>query len=437
MANEMYFLKAENEGININLQELINKTKNPIKFKTEGTKTVKDVDDELTNALNTKQYVARENEKNKKKFKLLQKYGYVLESIGDLLGMIPKNFDNLSLTDLTEKLEDLMKTRNSNFDQNNYMFSQNLFSKKLDDIIAIETAYQSGELSSNEALRKIKSIKKELNDNHKTVPDTLKPAEQELAYLISKYEEGFVEEDIKDASSMDRPPRIVPHELNSRVKLEFEQLNAKTRELSEKVTNLHTNLSNFQPVVNLDQLYAQIKSTDEMIDAEDFDADEASYKVEELKQLTNNLTNEQRQKNIQNNNFETEIKTLSENVKETSNNHFIETSKNTFEDSKSRLEKIVQRADLIKKLTEGNNSMPEDIAEQIANVLTAQANADERTCDDISNDERVRNYNTISSYFNRTFASVEELREFIAELTRERQPKFEGDKPEDEEDDAK
>ena len=27
MANEMYFLKAENEGININLQELINKTK--------------------------------------------------------------------------------------------------------------------------------------------------------------------------------------------------------------------------------------------------------------------------------------------------------------------------------------------------------------------------------------------------------------------------
>ena len=82
-------------------------------------------------------------------------------------------------------------------------------------------------------------------------------------------------------------------------------------------------------------------------------------------------------------------------------------------------------------------AIAEDIAEQIANVLTAQANADERTCNDISNDERVRNYNTISAYFNRTFASVDELREFIAELTRERQPKFEDKKPEDEEDSAK
>ena len=58
-------------------------------------------------------------------YKVLKKYGEVLQLVEKLFGLLPSDLSNLSTTELEEKLEELLKSRKKNETQMQFIFFQN------------------------------------------------------------------------------------------------------------------------------------------------------------------------------------------------------------------------------------------------------------------------------------------------------------------------
>lgn len=427
--NDIVFLKNKNEAINLNLTTQINSLKQPIKYKVDGKNDTKDVKELHEYAKKNQVDVARQNEKNKRKFKLLQKYQYALEDIAKLLDIIPTNYDNLSLENLTKELEDLINARNKNMNQINFSFCQNMFSKLLSDLTSIENDYQDGKLSAADALGKAKSIKKELASNKSAIPAQLFSTQDELSYLIDQYIKGFDTAEKISSDSLD--PVSPAFGLNTTIKISFETLNAQTEALSARVGTLTNNLSNFQPVVNLDELYKQLESTDEVFADKNWKYDDASSKVADLTRLSKNMFIEQTNKNNENKRYESEIKSITNDVENLSRTSIRESAKEVYVDTKTRSSKISEQVEEIKYLADGNNSMPEDIAKQFSRVINEQIDADEANLEEVQKEDDAKNEiskDVIEAARNSNMS----LEEYIAELELQRNPDF--TKPYDEDD---
>ena len=376
--------------------------------------------------------IARQNEKNKRKFKLLQKYQYALEDIAKLLDIIPKNYDNLSLENLTKELENLINARNKNMNQINFSFCQNMFSKLLTDLTAIENDYQNGKLSTADALCKVKMVKKELHSNKTAIPAELFSTQNELTYLIDQYIKGFTTAEA--ASSVGLEGVSPAFGLNSTIKFSFEALNAQTDALSARVGTLTNNLSNFKPVVNLDDLYKQLEATDEVFADKNWKYDDANSKVSDLAKLSKNLYLEQANKNNENNRYETEIKSITNDIGSLSRTSIRAAAKEVYVDTKTRSSKVSEQVEEIKYLADGNNSMPEDIAKQFSRVINEQIDADEANLIETQKDPDAKteiSQDVIQAARN----SNMDLEEYIAELELQRNPDF--TKPNEEDDENK
>ena len=102
--------------------------KDNLELNEQSTNNFKNV---LFKAKETQEKLSRKVEKDAKRFKLMQKYGDILRKLETLLSLLPSSLENLSVDELTKKLEELIKTRKRNEQQIIFIFCQNLFTNTL------------------------------------------------------------------------------------------------------------------------------------------------------------------------------------------------------------------------------------------------------------------------------------------------------------------
>ena len=366
------------------------------------------------------------NEKKKKKFKVLQDYGYVLKDVEALADLISTDFTDLSMESVSKELESLIKSRNTTTNQITFTFYQDLFTHITDELLELEESYQKGELSSSQAHEKVASLSNQLESNASEIPETMNSSRDDLRHLINMYKEGFSAEKQENVSSL-----AENYNLSDDSKIRFENLNIKTKELSTKVTNLSTALSKFEPNAQLNGLYDQLKSTDEFFKNENWTADDASVKVADLKLTTETLTREQTLKNKDHASYATQITSLSTEIKETSKTSVKEISQKIFEQASARANKTVEKIDKVEELAEGNMSMPENTATQYAYAMESLTIADAENATDLASNENVDAELFNSQENEMTLDDLAMMRANINELSKTRAPQYNPEEDDD------
>lgn len=363
----------ETRDTNSKLKNIHDLIKQPVEFKPdpkiEETKTL------LNTANNNQEEAIRANENDKKRFKLMQRYKTALIGISNLLEMMPANLDDLSLEELDKNLLELNDSRKKNYDIMKFDHYQNLFSETTNELLQIEADFQTGKITSKQAAQRVGEVENKLETTQ--IPKSLESTKDEVQYLIKMYKEEFGSlADSKIQNLTDLSPEITK---NYNIKEKFKTLNQKTNDLSDNIANLHTKISNFEPTVNLDSLYLILQITDEEVAKDDWNYDAVSSKVLDLENETKALQSAQGVKNLEHEKLAEEVKEVTKesvDVKtECTNDIVITMHKNANIRSQNSIEVISTVKDETMLASTFLN-----VAQQYANVVTEQAETDNKVC---------------------------------------------------------
>lgn len=430
-------LKAKNYELNSSLESSSKNSKLSLSNLELNKKQSKDLKTLFNKSLKNQKDQIKNYENSKKKFKLLKKYGEILEKIEKLLGLIPNDLSNLSLDELSEKVEELIKTRKRNELQFIFTFYQNLYSNSLQNLLTIEKDYQNGVISSKDALSSVKSIKKEIAEQEANTPTILKQTKEEVKALINLYEDTFSQDIVENVSGV--RSQLKTTGFNTQHAILFEKLNTNTQELISNINSLSSKISTFEPQVDLTPLTASLQETDELINKDSWDADTLSSNIMKLENTTSSLTDKQIEKNNENEQLANEIKETTEKTTKISKTSMEQISTETFNDATKRNKDTQEVVAEIPELVTANDAttMPTTIAEQYANVVIAQADADIDFGDKLSTDPNAAVAHKDNNEVNTTKDSALDLHSKMEEIEQENDMTFKIKNEEDDDEERK
>jgi len=417
MCIELQVLKESNKLINFELSVLTNELKTPAELNTNSQKQAEELKTQLSTASEHKKQTTKSYEKDKKRYKLLQKYGDVLNQIEKLLEIHAVSTEDLSMEELAQKLEYLAKTRKFNYSQISFTTYQNLFSDITSKLLEVESKFQNGEIKEADASAEIKALKFKLNQNTHNIPTELTYSKESLSDLIDSYE-----------SCYNNPKGLATNKdgineplINPESKLIFENLNNRTQELNFEVSELKIQVANFEPQVDLSTLTEKLKSTDTIFDATNFDVDGASYAVNDLSNLTNNLYNEQLDKNKDHEKLSNEIKSATAKTTDMTTVSIKQMSEITFKQAQKRADKVIDEVENLQELSEGENSLPQSVGEKHTEAILDQLADDAEYCNKLSAQPDVENVFNNVERTEEAQEKVEQVQEHFSNLTKEEQ----------------
>ena len=378
MATNYHLLQAQQELTDNNLDMALRKLKEPSSLSLN-QKATSDLKNQLVEAKKNQQSNIKIYENNEKKFKVLKKYGEVLARVEKLLGLIPSDLENLSMDQLIEKMEELVKTRKKNMNQFNLIFFQNLLSDMLTNLVNVEKDFQTGAISSQEALAKVKEAKHDVKEHVNDMPPIMHEPLKQTSELIKMYENSYSQ--ISEATSTQEQSVIIKTEIKPEHELLFNKLNNKTQELLSNVNNLSLDMARFEPQVDLTKLSYQLKDTNDLVNVENWDVDELDSAVEKLNLTTNTLTDEQIEKNKESEKITNSIEELTTKTIEISKETIKEVSEEVFKQAIERAEKANENVQEINEMPVENNMYANDIKKQFANTLISQLSTDKEFTD--------------------------------------------------------
>lgn len=374
--SEMDVYKSNSNVVNDDMDRKLKELRLPKKDLQLDTAEISSAKDVFSKAKNSQQKYVRAYEKDKKKYKILKRYGEVLQLVEKLLGLVPGNVDNLSIEELTKKLEELMKSRKRNMDIMAFSFYQSVISNLLTDLIAIEKEFQEGKITSKQAFESVQKAKAPIKEHYNDMPPVLFPAVKEASHLVKTYESSYstelTEEETNESTS------LTDTNIKPRHKYLMDKLHEDTRQMLTRVSNLDMRLNQFVPQVDLGGLTKDLQSTEKLLENPDFSVSEMESAVTKLEGTTVTLTDKQVNLNIENKALQTEIEDCTAEttkLNSLSTQHF---TRETFIAATERAEQTRTNVDEIEELIEVADTMPTDIATQFADTMIEQLEADDK-----------------------------------------------------------
>ncbi len=398
--------KTDNYQITSKLSLVTDDLKVPKNNLTPDTKSQQNLKDMVQKAKTTQKEKVKLHEKDDKKYKVFKRYGEILAKIENLLGLLPAGAKHLSLDELIEELQELMKSRKRNEQQMLFMFFQNLYSTTLKNLMTLEKDFQSGAISQSEAKKSIRIIQSQIEKEENHVPKVLEDTHNEVKQLVNLYSNSF---SFDKTQTQKLTTSLTQPDLSTENKLIFEKLNTETSQLLESLSTLNTNLSNFEPQVDLSQLAKNLQATETLAQSDVLDVDRLDSSLSTLESTTNHLTDEQVEKNSTSSKLAEEIQTLTTQSTELEETSMKEVSTQTFETTHERANETIVTLEEVEAIINSDEVLPEAISEQIANTITAQIEADIDFCDKVCSDP-----NSASALFDKS--ASEEALEHAEEL---------------------
>lgn len=330
----------------------------------------------------------KKNEHNDARYKIIRKYAEVLKNISHLINLIPTDVENLSTTELEEKLQELLATRKKNNDQSHFIFYQNLISDLLTNLMNIEKDFNNGAITADEAYASVQNAKQQIQSYAKEIPPVLKPTIEEASFLVQQYEKGFgtiLETNV----SGDKTPLKVTELSATQVEM-LTSLNGKTEDILKDISSITEDLSSFQPQVDLGALNTLLGPARELVESDNWTIDQMSVIVDGLDSSVNGLIGEQVDKNNQSYNIQRKIETCTQQTTSLStssaNDFAVETFNNITERTEQNTEVLAEVQESVEE-----SSLSDDIGNQFAETVYIQSEADEALVGEILADPKVDN----------------------------------------------
>ncbi len=368
-----------NEMLDADFNSTILKLKEPNMNLSLDNHVVNSAKDKLKNAQKNQKASVKAFEKNEKKFKVLKKYGEVLAKVERLLGLIPSELSNLSIDELSAKLEELLQTRKNNIFQLNLIFYQNMLSDLLTNLVNIEKDFQEGSISSAEALARVKEAKHDVKHHINDMPPVMYEPLTQASELVKLYENSYA--GIQEATSKEQSSSLIKTEIKPEHELLFNTLTDKTKDLLTKVNNLSQDLSRFEPQVDLSKLTKDLKNTEDILELEHWDVDDMDSAVEKLNQTTTILTELQIEKNEEYATLSESIEEITTKSSELNSETIKEISKETFKQAVERAETTRETIKEVDDIPLENNMFATDIKKQFTETVLSQLAVDHENTD--------------------------------------------------------
>lgn len=367
-------LKGQTMLVNSDLMFEIKNIKGPYKNLQLNEKTTNKTKELLRDAKENQQIQIKKYENDKKRYKILKKYGEVLHLIEKLMGIIPSDLNNLSVESLEEKLKELLDRRKKNEMQFRFLYYQNLLTDLLTNLVNIEKSYQSGKISSSQALAGIQQSKQEIKENSKDMPLILRPAIEEASYLVKLYEQSYASEN-KIANADGPTDLVTPSE---KLKHEFllEKLNFDTKSTIKRVNGLTFDLNKFEPQIDLTNLTSNLQATEAILKDENWDASKMKDAVDDLNSTTIQLTDKQVDLNKTNDKLSHEISSCVKQTSELAENSIKRFNLETYIDISKRAVEDKEITEQVVDILEKDENLSTTVGSQIANTIDAQIDAD-------------------------------------------------------------
>lgn len=378
-----------NNMINGCLMAQLSDAKQTIDYKKNGVTSIDEMSELLKTIENDHAKFIKQYEKDDKKYKALQNYGYVLKDIKNLLGIMSPDEEDLSLEDLIENLERLMRSRDFVTGQLNFSFYQDLYTNAMNEILAIEKNYQSGGLTSADALKNVNTIYDKITSNTAEIPSILQSTRRQIEGLLENYRDTFTMIDEEEKSTADVGIERAGLRLNSAIM--FNQLNINTHNLINDLYTLRKGLSLFSPNVNLDELKNKMKNSQELIGRENWNADELNDQLTDIKSVTRQLTDDQVKKNWERESFKIRIKKMTEDSRKFALEAKIDTAHNIVRESNERIDYTEDCVAQVETMTDGNVAMPDNVAQQVTETLQEQINSDRINISEVLSNPEIQN----------------------------------------------
>lgn len=334
MANIVYEIQEESTKYNSELESSTTKL-HETKLKKLNTKQINHTKETLKSAKDLQQIRLKECENDKKRYKVMKKYGEVLQLIEKLLGLIPGDLKNLSTEELEEKLKELLSSRKKTEDQMMFIFYQNMVADLLKNLKNIEDDFLNKRISSSQAHKCVQESKEQIREYYKEAPEILKPTIKDASYLVTLYEQSYNAYDDKNFSLP--ATNLRETELNANHRAIFDDLNKKTNSLISDVTSLSNDLSKFEPQVDLSQLSKQLETTEHISRIDNWDVAQMDSAVNDLKSTTESCITKQTDINHQNEKLEERIKDITTSSKDLSATSIKESADETYLDTSIRV----------------------------------------------------------------------------------------------------
>ncbi len=418
-----------NNGVNAELTQVIEHGKLVKEYKMPGNTTKAEVEDLVKMSIEDKNNVAEKCKDDIKKTKVLEKYQEVLKKIQELLSIIPDNTDNLSLKEMMDKIDHLSKTRNNIANQINFTYYQETMNRALKEIVDIEEAFQKGEMKASDCLNKMKAIQGKTSFSSFDVPDALVPMNESLKGLVGQYIKAYSSPDVISISNGD--VEISRPSISFENKHMFEQLNNYTKELTGNINMLLDEMNAHEPYVSLDKLMQSAKDANEYISTEDWNEDELSVKIVNLKAITNDLYNTQVEKNNQTESYHEKIEIITKTANDLSYTNKRETANNIIEESNERTKTSIETVEKVDDLLQG---VDPDIVADFTACIEEQFEGDQEAIDEFFKDPEVADIANSYDTDNRAGAldAVEQLKEDMQKIQLENGSVLHYDNNEDE-----
>lgn len=391
MANIVYEIQEESKKYNSNLESSTKKL-HKTKLKELDKKKTEHLKDTLKSAKDLQEIRLRECENDKKRHKVMKKYGEVLKRIEKLLGLIPGDLKNLSTEELEEKLKELLSSRKKTEDQMLFIFYQNMVTDLLKNLKNIENDFLNKRISSSQAHKCVQESKEQMREYYKEAPEILKPTIKDASYLVTLYEQSYNAYDDKNFSLP--ATSLVETELNAQHRAIFEQLNKETNTLISNVSSLSNDLSKFEPQVDLTKLVAQLETAEHISRIDNWDIAQMDSAVKDLDSITESCISKQTDINRENEKLEEKIKDLTTTSKDLSATSIQETANETYMDTSIRVASHTTDTQINQEnLQSTDDDFWLGILIAAAVLMEDQVVADQENCEELSQDPNVDSTN--------------------------------------------
>jgi hypothetical protein len=428
LISEMEVYNSKANVVNDNMNSFINDLKLPkknLELDTRSTNTTKEL---LEKAKNSQHKYVVLYEKSPKKYNALKKYGEVLKLVEKLIGLIPTNLDNLSLEELTNKLEELVKSRQKNMNQMSFTYYQNMISNLMTDILSIEQDFQDGKINASQALKAIQDAKQPFVEHKHEMPQILFESMQSTQHLLSIYESTYEAQD--QIEQVYGETALKPAGLEPQQKILMDKLENDTTRILKQVNSINMGLNNFQPQVDLTKLITNLKDSQDLLEKPELDVDGMNRSVENLQSTTISLTDKQIDLNHKRENLEDEIKyctTKTTQLNALSTLHF---SRETYKEANERAEQHEENINSVGEILENNVNLPSDVAKQLAETVVDSLEADQKVATIMSKnpnvDKAANNSESIQEVIDKAFElkdkvlTIEEQQEMVLKLEQQK-----------------
>jgi len=387
-----------------------------IKSKLDG-KTLLTAKDYLKESEKQQKEQIREHEDDNKKYKILQRYSFILLKVQELLNIIPSDLDSLSLEELNTSLENLLSNRKKISNQTSFTFYQNLFTDTINNILQIEKDYQEGKITPQESLTQLSKIQNDLKSNQDLLPASLEENYSQINELLDAYTTNIAAEKNKSLNSAPTP--LKETDLTEEHKATLEKLNNSSQELLHRVSSLNTALTDFTPQVNLNGLLTDLSDAHKCLEQDVWDADAFSYTCTKIETTTGNLTNEQTQKNKQQETLHLEIKALTNDCNELGNQTIKSTTSEIIKQADERAESHIKSSEEIIEILEIDKNFPIDLAIRLKKTLLVQLDADTKLKEKLSRNPELLDYVKLDLKNEEVEEKLINLQEYIEKLEME------------------